>query len=78
MNSHYVLLGCVIRKADQGSQDDDFSYFLFSPPPLIISVCVCLCVCEREKQNTKVSLLASAKRKSTTLSDAQVSHLSSR
>lgn len=59
MNSHYVLLGCVIRKADQGSQDDDFSYFhFFSLSACNISVCVS--VCEREQQNTKVSLVARA------------------
>lgn len=63
MNSHYVLLGCVIRKADQGSQDDDFSYFHFFLSLLAISECVCVCVCEREQQNTKVSLVAPAKRK---------------
>lgn len=45
MNSHYVLLGCVIRKADQGSQDDDFSYFHFFLSLLAISVCVSVSVC---------------------------------
>lgn len=63
MNSHYVLLDCVIRKADQGSQDDDFSYFHFFSSACNICVRVCVCVCVREKQNTKVSLVASAKRK---------------
>lgn len=50
MNSHYVLLGCLIRKADRASQDDDFSYFhfFFFLPLLAISVCVCGCVCVRE------------------------------
>lgn len=59
-----MLSDCVIRKADQGSQDDDFSYFrfffFFSPLPVM---CVCVFVCVREEENTKVSLAASAKRK---------------
>lgn len=55
MNSHYVLLGCVIRKADQGSQDDDFSYFhFFSLSACNISVCVS--VCERESSKIPKSL----------------------
>lgn len=47
-NSHYVLLGCVIRKADQASQDDDFSYFHFFPSLCLQYQCVCATVCARE------------------------------
>ena len=67
MNSHYVLLDCVIRKADQGSQDDDVSYFHFFSFACNICVCVSVCVCERERERERSkipkSLVASAKRK---------------
>lgn len=75
MNSHYVLLDCVIRKADQGSQDDDFSYFHFFSSAC--NICVRVCVCVREAKYQSLSGCF-CKEESTTLSDTQVSHLSSR